>query len=173
MSLKSTETNDYSWIISAILESPFCSSCCCQASFPSIVRPMNRLWEWILKIFCYSPEMNRSIFFSMYFLWKTKKMNHFLRNFVLRDRIFPWFKINPSPAFRKNDSWWRASRFLPLWFCFRLRSVHQIFWHPVVTLDLRADLQEFLCRCCSNPSQICEIHEKFWPTSQYCLCSKR
>ena len=26
--------------------------------------------------------------------------------------------------------------------------------HPVVTLDLRADLQEFLCRCCSNPSQI-------------------
>ena len=32
--------------------------------------------------------------------------------------------------------------------------------HPVVTLVLRADLQELLCRCCSNPSQIYLIHEK-------------
>ena len=33
--------------------------------------------------------------------------------------------------------------------------------HPVVTLDLRADLQEFLCRCCANPSKIYLIHDKF------------
>ena len=33
--------------------------------------------------------------------------------------------------------------------------------HPVVTHVLRADLQEFLCRCCSNTSQIYLIHDKF------------
>ena len=33
--------------------------------------------------------------------------------------------------------------------------------HPVVMHVLRADLQEFLCRCCSNPSQTYLIHEKF------------
>ena len=37
----------------------------------------------------------------------------------------------------------------------------QILLHSDVTLVLRADLQEFLCRCCSNPSQIYLIHEKF------------
>ena len=47
--------------------------------------------------FLYSPEMNRSILFSMYLLRMTKKMNHFLRNFVRRERMFPWFNINPSP----------------------------------------------------------------------------
>ena len=31
----------------------------------------------------------------------------------------------------------------------------------VVTLVLQADLQELLCRCCLNPSQIYLIHEKF------------
>ena len=36
-----------------------------------------------------------------------------------------------------------------------------ILLHPVVTLVLRADLQEFLCRFCSNPSQIYLFHEKF------------
>ena len=33
--------------------------------------------------------------------------------------------------------------------------------HPVATLVLQADLQEFLCRCCSNPSQMYLVHEKF------------
>ena len=87
MSLKSSEINDYSWIISTVQESPFCSSCCCETCFPSTVRPMNRLCEWILKIFLHSPEMNLSIFFSMYFLWVTQKMNHFLRNLVLGERV--------------------------------------------------------------------------------------
>ena len=46
---------------------------------------MNCLCDWILKIFFNSPEMNCSVFFFMYFLWIAKKMNHFLRNFVLRE----------------------------------------------------------------------------------------
>ena len=29
---------------------------------------------------------------------KTKKMNYFLRNFVRRERMFPWFNINPNPS---------------------------------------------------------------------------
>ena len=33
--------------------------------------------------------------------------------------------------------------------------------HPVVTLVHQADLQELVCRCYSNPSQIYLIHEKF------------
>ena len=89
MTLESSEINNYSWIISTVLESPFCSSSCCQTCFPSTVRPMNRLWAWILKIFLNSPEMNRSILFSMYFLWMTKKMNHFLRNLVLGENVSP------------------------------------------------------------------------------------
>ena len=36
----------------------------------------------------------------------------------------------------------------------------QILLHSVVTLVLRADLQELLCRCYSNPSQIYLIHAK-------------
>ena len=73
-------------MISSVLESPFCSSSsCCQACFPSIIRPMNRLWELTLKIFFDSPEMNRSILFSMYFLRMTKKMHYILRNFVRRE----------------------------------------------------------------------------------------
>ena len=32
--------------------------------------------------------------------------------------------------------------------------------HSVATFVLQADLQELLCRCCSNPSQIYVIHEE-------------
>ena len=92
MSLKSSEINNCSWIISTVLESPFYSSSCCQTCFPSFVRPMNRLWELFLKIFLHSPEMNRSIFFSMHLLWMTKKIKYFLRYLVFGERIFPWFK---------------------------------------------------------------------------------
>ena len=35
--------------------------------------------------------------------------------------------------------------------------------NSVVTLVLQADLQELVCRCCWNPSQIYLIHEKFKP----------
>ena len=88
---------------------------------------MNRLWELILKIFLHSPEMNRSVFFSMYLLWMTKKINYFLRYFVFGERIFPWFNIDPIPSFNENDSRWRASRFSSLWFCFCLRSACKSF----------------------------------------------
>ena len=43
--------------------------------------------------------------------------------------------------------------------------------HSVFTHILRADLLEFLFHC-SNSSQTYLIHEKFWPRSEYCLCSQ-
>ena len=172
MSLKSSEINNCSWSISTVLESSFYSSSCCQACFPSSGRPVNRLWELTLKIFFHSPEMNRSIFFSKYFLWVTKKMDHFLRNLVLGERLFPWFNIDPIPSFHGNDSWWRANKFSSLWFCFCLRSACKNPLHSVLTHILRADLLEFLFHCCSNSSQTFLIHEKFWPRSECCLCSK-
>ena len=98
MSLKSSEINNCSWIISTVLESPFCSSSCCQACFPSIVRPMRSLWELILKSFLSSPEMNRPVLFSMH-LWMTKKIDYFLRHLTIGERIFPWFNIDPIPSF--------------------------------------------------------------------------
>ena len=164
--------NDSSWIISAVLKSSFCSSSCCKEYFPSIVSPMNRLRELVLKVFFYSPEMNRSILFSMYLLRMTKKMNQFLQNFVCRERIFPWFNINPIPSDRRNISWWRLSRFFSLWFCFCL-SGPQYLSQSVVTFVLRPDLQELLCRCYSNPSQTHLIHEKLHPKSECYLCSER
>ena len=78
MSLKSSETNHCSWSNSAVLESSFISSSCCQACFPSTVRPMNRLWELVLKIFFHSPEINRSIFFSMHCCeWRRRNVTFF------------------------------------------------------------------------------------------------
>ena len=81
MSLKSSEINNCSWIISAVLESPFYSSSCCQTCCPAIVRPMNRLWELILKIFLHSQEMNRSV------EWR-RRLNDFLRYLVFGEREY-------------------------------------------------------------------------------------
>ena len=121
MCLKSSEIKYCSWNISAVLIFPFCSSCCCQACFPSIIRPMRNLWRMDSEDFL-SPEMNRSIIFSMYLLRMTKKMYYFLRNFIRRERRISWFNINPIPCVHRNDTWWISSRFLSLWFCFSLWS---------------------------------------------------
>ena len=66
--------------------SPFRSSSCCQAYFPTIVRPINSLWNLILKIILDSPELNYSVFFSLYYLRVSKKIDHFLRDLVRRER---------------------------------------------------------------------------------------
>ena len=120
----SSKMNNCSWIINTTLELLFLLLL--PNMNPSIIRPVNRLQEWILKIFLHSPEMNRSIFFSMHLLRMTKKMNYFLRNIVLGERTFPWFNVNPIP-FHGNDSWWRASRFSSLWFYFCLWLACKIF----------------------------------------------
>ena len=89
MSLKSSEINDYSWRISTVLASPYCSSSCCQAYLPSVVRPKKRLRELVLKIFFYSPEMNRSILFSMYLLRMRRRWITFFETSYAERECFP------------------------------------------------------------------------------------
>ena len=122
MSLKSSEINNYSWNISAVLISPFCSSSCSHACFPTIIRPTLRLWKMILKIVLNSPELNRSVFFSLYCFRVSKKMDYFLRNLVRRERRISWFNINPLSFIHRNDVRWIINRFSPLRFCFCLSS---------------------------------------------------
>ena len=85
MSLKSSEINDCSWNISAELISHFCSSSCRQACFPTIVRPIRNLWILTLKIIN-SEELNCSVFFSLYYLRVSKKMDYLIRDLVRRER---------------------------------------------------------------------------------------
>ena len=91
-----------------------------------VVRPMRTVREMFLKIRFNSPELNRSIIFSMYLIAMTKKMNQFLRYFIIGERIFPWFNIGPRSFPNRNGSWGRAGRFSFLWFCFGLWSVCKI-----------------------------------------------
>ena len=43
--------------------------------------------------------------------------------------------------------------------------------HSILTHILRTALLRFPARCCSNSWPTCLSHEKFWPTSEKCLCS--
>ena len=65
MSLKSTEVENCSRLIRAILISSFGSSSCSQTSFPSIIRPIMYLWMMISKMKFYLVKFNWSIFFSL------------------------------------------------------------------------------------------------------------
>ena len=116
--------------------------------------------------------MNCSIFFSMHMLWMTKKIRYFLRYFVIGERIFPWFTVNPIPSPKRDNSWWRTGRFFFVVLLLPLIGMQNLS-HPVLTHILRAELLEFLAHCCSISSQTCLIHEKFWPRCEYCLCSSR
>ena len=164
--------NNYSWNISAVLISLFCPSSCCQACLPTIVRPILCLWKFTLKMFFNSPELNRSVIFSLYFLRMSKKMDYFLRNLVRREREIPWFNNNPLPLFHRNDARWIINRFSSLRLCFLPLIGMQNPSPSVATLVLQADLQELLFRCCSIQSQIYLIHEKFWARIECCLHSK-
>ena len=146
--------NDYSWIISAVLESPFCSSSCCQACFPSIVRSMNRLWEWILKIFS---------------LFSRNEPLHPLLDVLAENDEEDQSLSSKLRTQRENVSLvqYQFNSFFP-WECFLMKSQQVLLFvvlllpliglqnlsHPVVTHILRAELLDFLCRYCSNPPQI-------------------
>ena len=116
--LKSTEVKNCSQIIRAILISSFRTSSCCQASFPTIIRPMLYLWRMTSKIEFYSVEFNWSIFFSLYCLIVSRKTDHFLREIVRSKILFWWLNVNPSSFVA---SVWFAvvpTSSLGLWFCF-------------------------------------------------------
>ena len=106
-----------------------------------------------------SPEVNLSILFSMYLLRMTKKMDYFLRNFVRRENVS--LVQYQSTFFHSSERLLVNSQQVPFFVVLLLPLIGmQIPSHSVVTVVLQADLQELLCRCCSNRSQIYLIHEK-------------
>ena len=80
--------------------------------------------------------MNHSIIFSLYLLRMSKKMAYFLRNLVRRERMIPWFNINPIPFIHRNDTWWINSRFPSCGFAF--------------AFDRHAKSFTFSCNACSS-----------------------
>ena len=77
MSLKSTEVENPSRIVRAILISSFRTSSCSQTSFPSIIRPILYMWMMISKMTFYLVAFNCSIFFSLQRLIVSKKIDNF------------------------------------------------------------------------------------------------
>ena len=159
MSLKSSEINNCSWIISAILISPFCSSCCWQACFPTIIRPINYLWKLILKKILNSPELNCSVIFSLYYLRSVGKDG--LLSSKSRTQEEKNFLVQYQSTSFHSSKWCTVYNQQILSFVvLLLPSIGLQNPSPsVVTLVLQADLQEFLCRCDSNPFKIYLIHE--------------
>ena len=141
----------------------------CRACFPTIVRPIRNFWELTLKIILNSPELNCSVFFSLYYSRMSKKMDCFLRNLERRTGRISWFNINPLPSIHQNDARWIINR-LVLFFLLLIGLQNPS--PSILTLVLQTDLQELQCRCRSNPSQISLIHEKFWPKIECCLHSE-
>ena len=153
MLLKSSEINDYSWIINALLESPFCSRSCCQTCFPSIVRPMNGLCEWILKNFLICSR-NEPLHLFLVVLSVSDEEDELLSSKLRTQRENVSLVQYRSNSFSQwNDSRWRASKFSSLWFCFCLWSTHKIFriqlwriffelifWHFCVIVQIHHEL---------------------------------
>ena len=156
MFLQRSEINICSLNISAVLISPFCSSSCCQACFPSIVRPTRNLRKLTLEKILDPPELNCSVIFSLYCLKVSKKVDHFLRNLVRRERRFSWFNFNPLSFIGMMLGTSTSSLlcgFALIWM--------QRHSQSIMTIVLQVDMQEFLCCCSLNQSQIYLIHEKF------------
>ena len=149
MALKSSEIHNCSWRISTVLESPFCSSSCCQTCFPSTVRPMNRF-----------VGMDSEDFH----LFSRNEPLHLLLD-VLSVSDEEDESLSSKPRTRRENVsrvQYRSNSFFP-WERFLVKSRQVLFFvvlllpligiqnllHPIVTHILRAVLQEFLCRCCS------------------------
>ena len=109
----------------------------------------DRFWRFSLILPKWTaPNSSRCIF-----LWMTKKIHYLLRYFIIGERIFPWFKISPSPPPNRNYSWWRAGRFSSLWFCFCLWSACKIFRIQFQRIFFELNFWNF----CPN---IVQIHHK-------------
>ena len=87
MSLKSWEIINCSRIITAILIFPFCSSSCCLACLPTIVRPKRSFWNLTMKKINY-PEWNCSVFLSLYYLRVSRRITFFEMSY-LETECFP------------------------------------------------------------------------------------
>ena len=136
---------------------------------------MNRLWNWLwkfsfilqkrtaptssmfLKIFFNSPEMNCSIFFSMYFLlWMTKKKRYFFRYLIIEKKENFHGSMSIKFLLISNGGLLLVKSQQVFFFVDLLLSSvgMQNLLHSVLTHILRAYLLEFMFHCCSNSSQL-------------------
>ena len=74
-------------------------------------------WTMIMKRIFYSPEFNRSIIVPR-LISISKKIDQFLRHWIIGERIFLWFNISPSSLPKTYGSCGWAGRIASLWFCF-------------------------------------------------------
>ena len=118
----------------------------------------NKKFVQTQNIFFHSPQLDRSVIFSLYFLRMSKKMDYYLQIFVRRERVIPWFNINPIPCFHRNDARWITSKFSSLRFRLCFLSACKIL-HLQLSLLFKS-------------ITIYLIHEKFWPIVESCLPSK-
>ena len=97
-------------------------------------------------------------------------MDYFLRNLVRRERESNSL-VQYQSTFFLSLEWCSVNNQKVFFFAVLLLPLigMQNPSPSVVTLVLQADLQELLCRCCLNQSQIDLIHEKFWPRIECCL----
>ena len=120
----------------------------CLAALPLFVRPMMTIQELFLKIFCLS---NQSL--------------HHCLEVDFHD------EEDGSPNKCSSCGW--PDRISFLWFCFGLWSACKITCiHPFLTHILRTAFLRLPARCFSNSWPTCFSHEKFWPMSENCLCSR-
>ena len=102
----------------------------------------------------------------------TKKMDQFLRHWIIGERMFSWFNSSPSPLPNRKSSCGWPGRISFLLFCFSLLIGLQKQVNSSSTQILRTAFLRFPARCCSSSWPICLSHEKLWPRSENCLCSQ-
>ena len=88
----------------------------------------DQCWQYkkrILKMIFYSPEFNRSIIVSRQ-ASMTKKMDQFLRHWIIGKGMFSWFNISPSSFPNKYYSLGLADRSTSLWIRYSLSSACKV-----------------------------------------------
>ena len=96
-----------------------------------------------------------------------KKMDQFLRHWIIGERVFSWFNISPSPSPNRYGSCGWAGRIsfwvLP-WPLIGLQShLHSFLTHILRTAFLRFPAGCHLGPCCSSSWPICSSHENSDP----------
>ena len=109
----------------------------------------------IRNVFEYCPWFSRvqSLHLRLEVLVMTKKMNQFLRHFIIGGLIFSWFNISPSSFSNRYSSCGWAGR---------ISSLYRLAKSPAFNLNAYSSscTSELPGRCCSNSWPTCWGHEK-------------
>ena len=147
----------------------FCFSSSCHAALSLFVRSMLTIQKKILKMIFNSPEFNRSIIVSRQ-TSMTKKMDQFLRHWIIGEGMFSWFNISPSSFPNRYCSLGWADRSTSLWICYSLWSACKVSCIQFYRIFFELYLWGFLLvvvQVCVNLIKSWEIlsHEWKWSYS--------